>query len=291
MYRTFIQVLFLILVYSDSVSGQIFRYKIGGNVSNFRKELKPLEVIYPLVNVMSSPLSTDFKSNPGIGIEGELIRPWTSNLETGFEFGYDTFSGENEFPPYYNYYFAADVPYIDAEPIAFHTSSIDLLANFKYFFAVEKKLNPFVKIYAGSSLISTELNYKNLQITQDQEKVVLYSAGTSGSSNPKKAVFHYGAGAGLNYNITDKLAFYLAYNMSVINSGLINGIPNYNYSLENNQPFFSISDTKSLVTQVGFGLVFTTIKLEFNKAPKKKSGGHKKSKGHTSTYYPFYKEK
>lgn len=291
MYLKILVFIFTFLFATQLVSGQVFRYKIGGNFSGFNSEVGKKETIYPLVNVLSSPASTSFTNKYNFGFETELIRPWTKNLETGLEIEYARYSGVNDYPPYYNFYFTKYAPEnIKSEAIAYNSSTINFLANLKYFFFPSNQINPFIKVFAGSSLVSTELNYKNLDVVINNKNQVIFALGTNNSPEPKKTAFHYGLGGGVNYNLSEKLAFYIDGNVSVINSNFLDGIPNYDFSLPNGNNFFTVSSSKSLVSQFSFGLVFTTLSFEIPKM-KKKTPEVKKGGGKTTKYLPFYREK
>lgn len=294
MYRKILIVFLYFSFSSFFVTGQVFRYKIGANYSGFISEAGKKENLNPLVNVLSSPASTAFTNNFDFGFETELIRPWTNNLETGLEIEYARYSGENEFPPYYNFYFTPKKPsYITSEAIVYNSSTLNFLANLKYFFSPNNKIDPFIKIFAGSSLISAELNYKDKSGDFNKNQI-MFASGTKNSTDPKKAAFHFGLGAGINYNLSEKLAFYLDGTLSVINSNLLNGIPNYDYTkttfLGNPQENYTPFESKSMVSQISFGLVFTTLKFEIPTI-KKKSSDIKKGGGKTTKYLPFYREK
>lgn len=284
-------------------NAQVFRYRIGLNSNMFVSEIGEKENTYPLVNVLSSPASTKFVHKNSLGFETEVIRPWTSNLETGLEIKYNRFNGTNELPPYYNYFFTAKSPeFTDGVPIWYKSTTLNFLANLKYFYTIKEKYQPYAKIFLGSALVSAELGYSGVNNTQDSKSALLFASGTKNSDTPKKAAFNYGAGVGLNYKLSDKLSVYFDWNLSVVNSNIIDGIPNYNYSLLNGHNFFSATSSKSVINQFGAGLVFTTLKFDksdfnfgsihinkpsFFKKHKSKKGG----KGKTSEFFPFFRDK
>ncbi len=108
--RKLILTLIVSFLFVHVAFGQLLKVRVGANGSMFQKEVGSPEVKHPLIDVLSNPNYTDFTSNLDVGFEGEVMLLWTTHLETGLEFEYSKMSGYNDFPPYYNYYFAMEFP-------------------------------------------------------------------------------------------------------------------------------------------------------------------------------------
>lgn len=305
MYRI---IFYFILFISLAVNAraQVFRYRIGTNANSLIREIGANENIYSGNNGLPATEATPFANKYNFGFETELIRPWTNNLEAGIEIEYSRFSGSNDNPTGFNYFFTDPFqvkhPDFNGQPVEYGSSTINFLANLKYFISLTPSIQPFAKIYLGSSLVGSELSYKNTGNLGSGVLPLLYASGTKNSEISKKAAFQYGAGLGLNFKFSEKFSLYFDGNVSVINSNTLDGVPNFNYALLNGSPFFSANASKSMVSQFSFGLVFTTLKFDFSninldisvpqktKTPKKPN--HKRrSKGKISKYFPFFREK
>jgi len=274
--------------------GQVLKYRVGANGGMFQKEVGPAEVEHPLVGVLSSPNSTAFTNNFKMGYEAEVMVPWTPHLETGIELEYTNFSGYNDVPPYYNYYFAPNNPTVitTTEPLIYQTSVISALANFRYYVLPDNGINPFLKVFGGISFVGTELNYKDPVFRTENNVDVLYAIGTKNSQDPRDPALYYGGGVGINFQLSKKISLYLDGTAAIINSDKVNGIPNYDYSNNNGNEVLTPVGNKSFVAQVSIGLIFISgTDLGITAGNKKgKRSGNKRS-GRTSEYFPFYRQK
>ncbi len=291
-HKSILSLLVLVVILCGNAFSQELKIRLGGNYGQFSKEVGKKEVEHPLVSVLSNPNATDFTYNFEPGFDGEAMLFWNSNVETGIEVKYSKFSGNNEIPPYYNYYFAPDNPTVitTTEPLLFETSALSFLLNFRYYLASEGKINPYFRAFAGLSSVATEFNYQDLSVWDEGEAGVIYSAGTKDSENPKESALHYGAGFGINFGVSDKVSVYIDGTASVINSDIVDGIPNYDY-IEADQTMERINGG-AMFYQISLGIVFDTgINLGLNKNAGDKKGKGLKRNGRTTPYRPFYRQK
>jgi hypothetical protein len=287
----------LIVVVCGNVFAQEVKLRVGANYGTFNKEIGPEEVPHPYINVISpDKYGVDFSSDSKMGFETELMLLWTPNIETGIEFRYSNFSGFSDtIPSYYNFLLSDDWP--DNErynntPLIYESSAMSFLFNFRYYLAPGGNINPFFKAFGGISLVGAELNYKDRSVWEDGEAGVLYSAGTQNSDNPRESAFQYGAGIGINFKFSDRVSLYLDGSASAINSGTINGIPNYDY-ITADQTLKPV-DGKSMIYTFSVGLVFDTganLGLSKNTGGTSGKGSKTKGTGNTSPYRPFYRKR
>jgi hypothetical protein len=151
-------------------------------------------------------------------------------------------------------------------------------------------INPFFKVFGGISFGGTELNYKDEVDRLDNGIGVLYSIGTQNSSAPREAALYYGAGAGINFRLSDRLALYIDGSASYINSDKVNGIPNFNYVYTDGQETMQPVGNTSFFTQISIGFVFNTGK-DMGWVSSDKGGSSVKRTGRTTDYFPFYRQK
>ena len=293
MNRKLILTLIITLLFANAF-GQVLKYRVGANGGMFQKEIGPAEVEHPLVGVLSSPNATDFTSNIEAGFEAEVMVPWTLHFETGIELEYTKFSGYNDVPPYYNYYFAPNNPTVitTTEPLIFESSAISAMANFRYYVLPDKGINPFLKVFGGVSFVAAEFNYKDPAFRAENNVDVLYAIGTKNSQDPREPALYYGGGVGISFQFSEKLSLYIDGTAAVINSDKVNGIPNYDYSNDNGNEVLTPVGNQSLVTQVSIGIVFTSgTDLGITSGSKKGIRNGIKRTGRTSQYFPFYRQK
>lgn len=276
-----------------NLSAQEIKFRLGGNFGTFSKESGPEEVLHPLVVALSNPNATEFVYDYNPGFDAELMLRWTPNIETGIEFKTLKFSGTNEVPPYYNYYFAPDNPNVitTTEPMMFESSASNLLLNFRYYLAPEGKISPFVKAFGGLSFVAAEFNYQDTSVWDAGESGVLYAVGTENSDEPKVTALNYGAGAGFNFKFSEQLSLYVDGYVSVINTDILDGIPNYDYIAA--EQALERADNKAMTYGLSLGIVFST-KADLGLTGKgggKKKGSSVKRSGRTLPYRPFYRQK
>ncbi len=289
----------IIVAMCGSAFGQVLKYRIGANYGKFNSEVGKAEVEHPLVSVLSNPNATEFSHAFEPGFEAEIMQLWTPNVETGFELDYSKFSGSNEVPPYYNYYFAPENPstITTTAPLVYESSALSVLLNFRYYLAPGGSVSPFLKAFGGISFVGAEFNYQDLSewdnpATEEIETGVLYAIGTDQSDDPKEAVLSYGVGAGLNFAINDKVSLYLDGTLNYIGSDKVDGIPNYDYVNNDGQELLNPVSNRALVAQVSLGIVFTSkTNLGLNKNWGKNKADSIKRTGRTTPWRPFYRQK
>lgn len=273
--------------------GQLLKVRVGANGSMFQKEVGSPEVKHPLIDVLTNPNYTDFTSNLEVGFEGEVMLLWTSHFETGLEFDYTNLSGYNDFPPYYNYYFAMEYPSggePPLKPLIYNTSVIGTVINARYYLLPKESIDPFFKVFGGISFVGTELNYKDINDRLDNGIGVLYSIGTQNSSAPREAALNYGAGAGINFKLSDRIALYVDGSASFVKSDKVDGIPDFNYVNNNGQEVMQPIGNNSFFTQISIGFVFNTGK-DFGWVSNDKRGSSVKRTGRTDDHFPFFRKK
>ncbi|NCB07664.1 MAG: hypothetical protein EOM73_05840 [Bacteroidia bacterium] len=139
-------------------------------------------------------------------------------------------------------------------------------------------------------MVGAELNYKDRSLWEEGEAGVLFSAGTENSSGSRKTALYYGAGAGFNFKISDRVSLYLDGSASVIGSDIINGIPNYDYIAEDQM--LKPVGSKSMLYTFSIGLVFDTGKnLGLSKGGATSGKGSGRGSGSTTNHRPFYRQK
>lgn len=292
------RILFLALiltVISGNISGQDIKFRLGGNFGKFNSEIGAEEIEHPLVGVLSNPDATQFEQDLGIGFEAEIMIPWTEGFETGFEFKRSNFSGWNETPPYYNFYFSNDkprlpdgtaIPITTTVPQIYESSTNSLILNLRYYILPGNTINPFLKASAGVSYTSAIFQFEDAELNAELPSGYLYSNDT------KDAVLFYGGGFGIDFEVSEKVSLYIDGSLNVIGSDLVDGIPNYNY--ENNSGVETITRTENqaLFTQLTIGLAFHSgIDLGLTSGQKNSGGKGAKRTGRTSDYRPFYRQK
>lgn len=278
-----------------SVFSQVVKFRVGGNFGKFGDEIGTEEIEHPLVGVLSNPNATEFEQDLGIGFEAEIMIPWTSSFETGIEFKRNNFSGWNETPPYYNFYFSDDkprladgtaVPITTTVPQIYESSVNSFILNLRYYLLPDNVISPFLKGSAGISYTTAEFKYEDIELNDDLPNGNLYS------NDRKNAVLYYGGGLGIDFEVSEKVSLYLDGTANVISSDLVDGIPNYNYVKENASETLNRADNMGFYTQFSIGLVFHSgIDLGITTGQKKSRGKGVKRTGRTSEHRPFYRRK
>ena len=284
----------IIIFLFGNVFGQTPRLRLSANSGMFISEIGDDEINHPFVGLLSDPNSTDFISDIGTGFEAELMLPLTLNFETGLEFEFSKLSGSNDVPPYYNLYFSDDQPtghdgspaiISIIDPKVFESTVLSVSTNLRYYLMPGGNLNPFLKAFGGVSFVGTQFSYEDQVLNDELITGFLYE------TESRKTAFHYGGGAGINFKMLDKVSIYIDGTVLVINSDIVNGIPNYDY-IESDQSLVPVGN-QSLIYQLSLGVVFDSgIDLGFNQNMKKKGrGNNAKGTGRASGHRPFYRKK
>ena len=294
-----IVVLLPLLILSLFTSAQVIGFRLAANSGLLLSEFGTSDVPHPTSFLSTPPQSTDhFTPQPTVGIEGEILFQISPSSFFGIEVDYTHLKGFNDNPPYYNYYLT---PYFQDFQEGYYQSAIkynthlwNLAVNYKHFLFKEKTFQPFVKLTGVVAFVGTDLQYKDFSLENLSPDIdwnlidysinegddILYSRGTSNSEQKKWPVFHFGGGLGFSYDLSDRMAFQVDGTMTVVNSGIVDGVPNFTYAREGGQDLLRYNRRLSLTTQISVGIVYF-IEVE--------SGGT--GGGRTSPERPFYRKK
>ncbi|HDR50405.1 MAG TPA: hypothetical protein ENN90_02125 [Mariniphaga anaerophila] len=262
MIRNFVLLILLFGVYGGA-SGQVFRYRLSANSGMFLGEVGKPEATPPVKN--SHDGSEEFSPVFKPGAELEIMVPVTPDFELGLQFGYSRFSGHTPSPPLYNFFLSRFNPLPDNnkypdEALIFDTKILNILGIARFYVVpVNRNINVFLKLLGGVSFTGTDFTFHNPVYRIEYDVGMLYSRGTKNSDYPKKAALTGGVGLGTTYRLSDKLDIYFDATASLINSDIVNGVPNYNYI--NNDGRSSMERTNSLaaVAQASIGLTYSAI--------------------------------
>jgi hypothetical protein len=298
--KKIICLLFVMIALPVVSKAQFIGFRIAANSGMLISEFGNSDVPHSDA-ISNTPAQSTERFTPQLsyGLEGEVLFQISEREFFGVEVDYSNLRGYNDNPPYYNYYLT---PYFDnfqpdgyilESPIKYNTTLINVAVNYKYFFFTEKTFQPFVKITGVVAFVGTDLTYKDFPSVENVSEIdpnlsdysinagadVLYARGTSNSDQKKWPAFHGGFGVGFSYDISDKLAFQADATATVVNSGIINGVPNFTYNMDEN--LLKYNRRLSLTTQLSAGLVYY-IEVET---------GRRGRGGKTDPNLPFYLKK
>lgn len=273
-----------LFILSFFTNAQVIGFRLAANSGVLLSEFGTSDVPHPSTFALSPAQSSNhFSPQPTVGFEGEILFQISPSSYFGIEVDYTHFKGYNNNPPYYNYYLTSYFIEFQNEffnsPIQYNSRVWNVAVNYKYFLFKENIFHPFVKLTGVVAFVGTDLKYKEIpdeQIPSD----ILYSRGTSNSEQKKWPVFHLGGGLGFSYDLSDRLAFQIDGTATVVNSGIVDGVPNFTYIQEDGQDLLRYNRRLSLTAQISVGLVYT-FEVE--------SGGT--GGGRTSPNMPFYRKK
>ena len=275
--------LFFIFSLPGINNAQLIGFRIAANSGMLITEFGNSDIPHPDA-ILNTPAQASERFTPQLsyGFEGEVLFQISERGFFGIEIDYSTLKGFNDNPPYYNYYLT---PYFDQyqdeyiqSPIKYNTTLINLAVNYRYFFFPESTIQPFVKLTGVVAFVGTDLTYKDSP-SEFLKSDVLYTRGTSNSDQKKWPAFHGGLGIGFSYDLTNQLAFQADITGTVVNSGIINGVPNFTYNLDDN--LLSYNRRLSLTTQISVGVAYT-----FEVKTGSEGGG-----GKVDPSLPFYRKK
>jgi len=280
--KRIIIIVLLLLFLPSFGKAQLIGFRLAANSGLLLTEFGSSDVPHPEALAKSPAQSSDiFTPQPSIGIEGEVLFQISKRSFFGVEVDFSQLRGFNDNPPYYNYYLTS---YFDAfqdeyyqSSIKYNSTLINMAVNYKYFFFPESAFQPFVKLTGVVAFIGTDLSYKDLpEVNLDSD--ILYARGTSNTEQDKWPAFHAGIGLGFSYDISDHLAFQVDGTSTVINSGIVNGVPNFTYNMDEN--LLNYNPRLSLTMQVSVGVAYT-IEVET---------GSRGGTGKTDPNLPFYRK-
>ena len=263
-------------------NAQLIGFRVAANSGMMVTEFGKSDIPHPDA-IANTPAQASERFTPQLsyGFEGEVLFQISEMGFFGIEIDYSTLKGFNDNPPFYNYYLT---PYFNQyqnkyvqSPIKYNTALINLAVNYKYFFFPESTFQPFVKLTGVVAFIGTDLTYKDFEVNFESD--ILYARGTSNSDQKKWPAFHGGLGVGFSYDLSNQFAFQADITGTVVNSGIINGVPNFTYDVGEN--LLRYNRRLSLTTQISVGIAYT-----FEVETGKKGGG-----GKTDPNLPFYMKK
>lgn len=293
----------------ENVSAQTMGFRFALNSGLLVTEFGKSDVPHPSALALTPATAGEtFTPQPAMGAEAEVLFQISENAFFGIELDYTHLKGYNDNPPWYNYYltpyftdnYQTDYGYIYA-PVKYNTTLLNIAVNYKYFFFREKALQPFVKLTGVVALVGTDFSYKDSPVFTQMnntsnpatnisgdavidigpESDILYARGTSNSNLKKWPAFHFGGGVGFSYDISNHLAFQVDGTATILNSGIVNGVPNFTYVQENGENILRYKRHLSLTTQISAGIVYT-----FEVA----TGGRGEG-GRIDPNFPFYRRK
>jgi hypothetical protein len=266
--RKLLFVFVLVVVGAFSVNAQLLGFRVAANSGMLISELGTSDVPHPDA-LLASPATSSEKFTPQLsaGLEAELLIQISEKTYFGVELDYTHLKGFNDDPPVFNYFLT---PYFQQyqnefiiSPLEYNTRLFNVAVNYKYFFMPDKVWTPFVKLTGVVALVGTELKYSGFAPDEfladygvNDGADVLYARGTSTSEQKKWPAFHVGGGIGFDYAFSDRLLFEIDGTCTVLNSGIIDGVPNFTYSREEGAELLKYNRRLSLTTQISVGLVF-----------------------------------
>lgn len=285
-FRKILLILLLFFVATGAAKSQLIGFRLAANSNLFVNELGASDVPHPTALDATPALSTQrFVSKPTVGVEGELLFQVSPMSHFGVELEYSKLKGYNNNPPFYNYYLTPyfkqfQDSYFDA-PVSFNTTLFNVAVNWKYFFYKTSPLKPFVKLTGVVAFVGTDYTFKDNPDPDNFESDVLYARGTSNSDQEKWPAFHFGGGVGFDYSFDERWSLQVDGTATVINSGIINGVPNFTYEKVDAKDMLRYNNRSSLAAQISVGLVYAI------QVGDSKRGGE----GKTDSNLPFYRKK
>lgn len=246
-------------------SSQIFRYRIGANSSFFITEPGRAEKKYAGINLPDHPGSSGFTPLFKVGAEAEIIAPFSSDFEIGVEFDYMNLYGQTEKAPLYNFFLTRFNPLPDSysypvEALIYNTNILSVSGTARwYFLPVSNEINLFLKGFGGVAFIGSDFTFRDPFYSVKYNIGALYAKGTRNSDHPKQTAFSGGAGLGSTFKLSDKFDIYIDGTASMINSDLVNGVPNYDYINIDGKESFRPASCWALTSQISIGLIYSDI--------------------------------
>lgn len=255
--------LFLVFMLFETGTAQIIRYRLSANSGIFLSEVGQKETTPPVV--ISHTGSQDFKPVLKPGAELEIILPFSRVFEMGVQFGYDNYAGYTPTAPLYNFFLSRYNPmpisnkYPD-EALIYDTDVLKIMGTARwYFLSYSKELSFFMKYFGGVAFTGTDFTFDNPVHRVKYNVGVLHSRGTKSSEFPKTSSMTGGAGLGAIYRLSDRFDVYFDVTASIIDSDIINGVPNYNYIDTDDVTRMEPTDAISATLQASIGLIYSAI--------------------------------
>lgn len=261
--RTTLTLFFICLLLSGTVTGQVFRFRLSANSGAFLGEPGEAEKVYPMSEELSYPGSTGFSPRFYPGAELEITTPLTTDFECGLQFGYNRFSGTTPKAPLYNFFLSRYNPLPNAhrypdEALLYDSRVLSTLATARWFFlSFDGTLNFFMKFSGGVAFTGSDFTFRDPVHRVEYDVGVLHARGTRNSEEPKQAGFQGGGGLGATYRLSENLDICLDAGISLIQSDLINGVPNYDYTEFNGDGSMEPVNAMAAVIRASIGLIFS----------------------------------
>lgn len=286
--RKLILVFFVSTILFAPARAQLIGFRLGVNSGMFINELGTSDIPHPDVLDATPALSSKkFKAQPTVGAEAEILFQVSPMSHFGIELEYAKLKGYNNTPPVYNYYltsyyykFQPGGEFI-TDPVAYNTTLLNLAANWRYFFFESSPLKPFVKLTGVVTFLGTNYTLKEIPDSYVLESELLYARGTSRSDQKMLPAFHIGGGVGFEYSFSDRWSLQADFTATAINSEIVDGVPNFTYTVEEGAELLNNNKQFSLITQISVGIVYS---IEV-------SGPSKAGSGKTDPNFPFYRKK
>lgn len=281
-----IVILVLLFAISAHANSQVIGFRVAANSGMYINELGDSDVPHPYAMEQTPAIySLNYNAQPSVGVEGEILFQVSPMSHFGIELEYSQLKGYNDIPPYYNYFLT---PYFDdyhddftVAPVEFQTTLINLAANWKYFFFEQSPFKPFIKFTGVVSFIGTDFSYKENPNPEIYESDILYARGTSNSEQDKLPAFHLGGGIGFDYMLSKRWSVQADLTATVINSDIVNGVPNFTYDTSEGKEMLLYNKRQSLTAQISIGVVYS---IEVG-------GSQKGGSGQSDPNLPFYLKK
>ena len=282
-----------ILVLTTGFSQNKLKYRFATTSGIFLKERNSFENRTPEIEGIEVPGGKDkFKPKMQLGFEMEVSIPANESFAFGLEFESYSLKGINDNPVYYNYFGSTDFQRLfkpeeyvyNQEALQFNTKVNSLVGNIRYFPLGIEIFQPFIKVFGGVSFVGTNLELQD----GSSEAIPLYSKGTQQSNQTKWPAFYFGTGLGFQYYVTEYLSIYVDATISIIDTDIVNGVPNFSYDgFDNNEHVH----TASVTSQFSFGISYSLFKPYDDSddgLPKKL---FRKRRGRVDKYFPFHEIK
>lgn len=255
--------LLVVFIFFSTAEAQVYRFRVSANTGMFLGEVGKAEVKPPVV--ISHPGSSDFSPALKPGIELEIIRPVSTDFEMGLQLGYMNLYGETPTAPLYNFFLSRRNPLpltykYPKEALFYDTHLFSLSGTARwYFLPYSKELNLFMKMHGGVTFTGTDFTFTDRRLRISHDVGMIYSQGTQSNEEPKMAGISAGLGLGATYRLSDKLDVYLDVSASGIHSDIVNGVPNFNFVIDEEKTSMQRTNAISVITHGSIGIIYSAI--------------------------------
>jgi|LSQX01.1.fsa_nt_gb hypothetical protein len=261
-----VSLLLLFLLFFNAAHAQIFRYRLSANSGAFLGEAGRAEIDHPNRDELTYPGSKNFRPTFKPGAELEIMRPVSMYYEWGLQFGYSHLGGYTPQAPLYNFFLSKHNPlrtasnWYPSEALIFSTKLLSIQATGRWhFLPLGEKISAFMKLGGGVSFVGTDFTFDEPAFNIKYDVGMLFSQGTKNGSKPKTAAFTGSAGFGATYRISDRLDVYLDMTTWLIDSDVINGVPNFDYTEVAEVGTMNRTNALSAALQASVGLIYSGI--------------------------------